>query len=73
MLFLLLIIQKVLDESMRAARILLHPELLDLRNLLLLLLAIRRGHDEVFQGLFLHGYGQARVANVLFWVLCKHD
>lgn len=56
---------------MRAARILLHPELLDLRDLLLLLLAIRRGHDIVFEGLFLHGYGQARVANVLFRVLCN--
>ena len=69
MLFLLLVIQKALDESVRAARILLHPELLDLRNLLLLLLAVRRGHDEIFEGLFLHGYGQARVTNVLFRVL----
>ena len=66
---LLLIIQKVLDESVRAERILFDAELLFLCNLVLLLLAVRRGHDEVLQGLLLHRDRQVRVRNVLFGVL----
>ena len=66
---LLLIIQEVLDESVRAARILFDAELLFLCNLILLLLAVRRGHDEVLQGLLLHRDRQVRVVYVLFGVL----